>query len=125
MWKEAADSGEILSNIALGDDCAARGGQWPGTFVLPPCPRNAAICRISSTLRRCACVWPRPKRATPAAKKALSLAAEARQGFSIKAREHEPDAEQWLAEADQLIRELTSELPARATAYDMESLQLD
>ena len=25
MWKEAADSGEILSNIALGDDCAARG----------------------------------------------------------------------------------------------------
>ena len=58
-------------------------------------------------------------------KKALALAAEARQGFSIKAREHEPDAEQWLAEADQLIRELTSELPARATAYDMESLQLD
>ena len=56
---------------------------------------------------------------------ALALAAEARQGFSIKAREHEPDAEQWLAEADQLIRELTSELPARATAYDMESLQLD
>ena len=58
-------------------------------------------------------------------KKALALAAEARQGFAIKAREHEPDAEQWLAEADQLIRELTSELPARATAYDMESLQLD
>ena len=25
MWKEAADSGEILSNIALGDDYAARG----------------------------------------------------------------------------------------------------
>lgn len=43
-------------------------------------------------------------------KKALALAAEARQGFAIKAREHEPDAEQWLAEADQLIRELTSEL---------------
>ena len=58
-------------------------------------------------------------------KKALALAAEARQGFAIKTREHEPDAEQWLAEADQLIRELTSELPARATAYDMESLQLD
>ena len=31
---------------------------------------------------------------------------------------------QWLAEADQLIRELTSELPARATAYDMESLDV-
>ena len=26
----------------------------------------------------------------------------------IKAREHEPDAEQWLAEADQLIREPVS-----------------
>ena len=25
MWKEAAESGEVLSMIALGDDCAARG----------------------------------------------------------------------------------------------------
>ena len=47
------------------------------------------------------------------------------EGYTVKAAENEPDAEQWLAEADQLIRELTSELPARATAYDMESLQLD
>ena len=64
--------------------------------------------------RRCACVWPRPRPATPAAKKALALAAEARQGFAIKAREQEPDAAQWLAEAEQLIRELTAEPPARA-----------
>ena len=62
------------------------------------------------------CLRGRDRNALHQPQKALALAAEARQGFAIKAREHEPDAEQWLAEADQLIRELTSELPARATA---------
>ena len=32
-------------------------------------------------------------------KKALALAAEAKQGFALLAREQEPDAAQWLAEA--------------------------
>ena len=69
MWKEAADSGEILSNIALGDDCAAR-ATMAGHFCITAVPApTQPICRISSTLRRCACVWPRPKRATPAAKR--------------------------------------------------------
>ena len=58
-------------------------------------------------------------------KKALALAAEARQGFALLAREQEPDAAQWLAEAEQLIRELTAEPPAQPAAYDMDSLQLD
>ncbi len=104
---------------------ALPGATMAGHFCITAVPApTQPICRISSTLRRCACVAQTETRYT-SRKKALSLAAEARQGFSIKAREHEPDAEQWLAEADQLIRELTSELPARATAYDMESLQLD
>ena len=46
-------------------------------------------------------------------KKALALAAEAKQGFALLAREQEPDAAQWLAEAEQLIRELTARLPFR------------
>lgn len=69
MWKEAADSGEILSNIALGDDCAARGDNGRALCITAVPAPTQPICRISSTLRRCACVWPRPKRATPAAKR--------------------------------------------------------
>lgn len=125
MWKEAADSGEILSNIALGDDCAARGDNGRALLYYRRARANAAhMPDIEYTPQVCLRVAQTETRYT-SRKKALALAAEARQGFSIKAREHEPDAEQWLAEADQLIRELTSELPARATAYDMESLQLD
>ena len=125
MWKEAADSGEILSNIALGDDCAARGDNGRALLYYRRARSNAAhMPDIEYTPQVCLRVAQTETRYT-SRKKALALAAEARQGFAIKAREHEPDAEQWLAEADQLIRELTSELPARATAYDMESLQLD
>ena len=125
MWKEAADSGEILSNIALGDDCAARGDNGRALLYYRRARANAAhMPDIEYTPQVCLRVAQTETRYT-SRKKALALAAEARQGFAIKAREHEPDAEQWLAEADQLIRELTSELPARATAYDMESLQLD
>ena len=56
---------------------------------------------------------------------ALALAAEAKQGFGIRAREHEPDATQWLAETEQLLQKLTAPQPAAPAAYDMESLQLD
>ena len=125
MWKEAADSGEILSNIALGDDCAARGDNGRALLYYRRARANAAhMPDIEYTPQVCLRVAQTETRYT-SRKKALALAAEARQGFAIKAREHEPDAEQWLAEADQLLRELPSELPASATAYDMESLQLD
>lgn len=125
MWKEAADSGEILSHIALGDDCAARGDNGRALlYYRRACANAAHMPDIEYTPQVCLRVAQTETRYT-SRKKALALAAEARQGFAIKAREHEPDAEQWLAEADQLIRELTSEPPARAAAYDMESLQLD
>lgn len=112
MWKEAADSGEILSNIALGDDCAARGDNGRALLYYRRARSNAAhMPDIEYTPQVCLRVAQTETRYT-SRKKALALAAEARQGFAIKAREHEPDAEQWLAEADQLIRELTSERPA-------------
>lgn len=42
MWKEAADSGEILSNIALGDDCAARGDNGRALLYYRRARANAA-----------------------------------------------------------------------------------
>ena len=58
-------------------------------------------------------------------KKALALAAEAKQAFTILQREHEPDADCWLQEAEQLLYELTHEPPTAPAAYNIESLQLD
>ena len=58
-------------------------------------------------------------------KKALALAAEAKQAFTILQREHEPDADRWLQEAEQLLYELTHEPPTAPAAYNIESLQLD
>ena len=40
-------------------------------------------------------------------------------------REHEPDADRWLQEAEQLLYELTHEPPAAPAAYNIESSQLD
>ena len=51
---------------------------------------------------------------------ALVLAAEAKQAFTILQQEHEPDADCWLQEAEQLLYALTHE-----AAYNIESLQLD
>lgn len=48
---------------------ALPGAIMAGHFCITAVPApTQPICRISSTLRRCACVWPRLKRATPAAK---------------------------------------------------------
>ena len=57
--------------------------------------------------------------------KALAQAAEAKQAFTILQREHEPDADRWLQEAEQLLYALTHEPPTAPAAYNIESLQLD
>ena len=124
MWKEAADSGEILSNIALAMT-ALPGATMAGHFCITAVPApTQPICRISSTLAGVPACGP-DRNALHQPQKGAGTGRRSKAGLCHQAREHEPDAEQWLAEADQLIRELTSELPARATAYDMESLQLD
>ena len=72
MWKEAADSGEILSNIALGDDCAARGDNGRALLYYRRARSNAAhMPDIEYTPQVCL-RGPRPKRATPAAKGAVT-----------------------------------------------------
>ena len=123
--KEAAESGEVLSMIALGDDCAARGETGRALIWYRKAREAAArMPDIEYTPQVCLRMAQTETRYT-SRKKALALAAEARQGFALLAREQEPDAAQWLAEAEQLIRELTAEPPAQPAAYDMDSLQLD
>ena len=125
MWKEAAESGDVLSMIALGDDCAARGETGRALIWYRKAREAAAhMPDIEYTPQVCLRIAQTETRYT-SRKKALALAAEARQGFALLAREQEPDAAQWLAEAEQLIRELTAEPPAQPAAYDMDSLQLD
>ena len=125
MWKQAAESGEVLAHIALGDDCAARGDNGKALIWYRRARQNAAhMPDIEYTPQVCLRVAQYETRYT-SRKKALALAAEAKQGFGIRARENEPDAAQWLAETEQLLQELTAPQPAAPAAYDMESLQLD
>ena len=125
MWKQAAKAGDVLSLLALGDDCAA-GGDSGRALIWYRKAREAAahMPDIEYTPQVCLRIAQSETRYT-SRKKALALAAEAQQGFSILARENEPDAGQRLAEAEQLIRELTAPPPAVPAAYDMDSLQLD
>lgn len=124
MWHTAAQHGEVLAMLALGDDCAARGEQGKALLQyrqarqaakqVPDIEYTPRIClRLAQTETRYISV-----------KKAMALAAEAAQGFAIQAREGEPDAAQWLAEAERLLQEL-AEQPGKNTAYNIDSLQLD
>ena len=125
MWRAAAENGEVLSFVALGDDCAAGGDSGKALIWYRKARQNAAhMPDIEYTPQVCLRIAQSETRYT-SRKKALALAAEARQGFSILARENEPDAGQKLAEAEQLIRELTAPPTAVPAAYDMDSLQLD
>lgn len=125
MWKKAAEAGEVLSMIALGDDCAAQGDNGKALIWYRRARQSAAhVPDIEYTPRVCLRMAQTETRYT-SPKKAMALAAEARQGFRLLAQGDDPDAQQWLEEADTLLRELTAPQPARSTAYDMESLQLD
>ena len=125
MWKQAAESGEVLAHIALGDDCAARGDNGKALLWYRRARQNAAaVPDIEYTPRVCLRLAQFETRYT-SRKKALVLAAEAKQAFTILQREHEPDADRWLQEAEQLLYALTHEPPTAPAAYNIESLQLD
>lgn len=125
MWKKAAEAGDVLSMISLGDDCAARNDNGRALIWYRRARQaSARMPDIEYTPQVCLRMAQTETRYT-SRKKALALAAEARQGFAVLARENEPDAQAWLEEADDLLRELTAPQPAPPTAYDMESLQLD
>ena len=125
MWRTAAQAGEVLAMIGLGDDCAARKDGAGKALIYYRRARQAAerMPDIEYTPQVCLRMAQTETRYT-SRKKALALAAEAAQGFAIRAREGEPDARQWLAETQQLITELTTQ-PQPRTAYNIDSLQLD
>lgn len=125
MWRTAADAGDVLAMLALGDDCARRRDGAGKALLYYRRARQTAqrMPDIEYTPQVCLRMAQTETRYI-SRKKALALAAEAAQGFAIKAREGEPDAGQWLEEAQQLMRELT-EQPPQKTAYNIDSLQLD
>ena len=125
VWKAAAESGEPIALLNLGDDCAARGDNGKALLWYRRARQNAAaVPDIEYTPRVCLRLAQFETRYT-SRKKALAQAAEAKQAFTILQREHEPDADCWLQEAEQLLYELTHEPPTAPAAYNIESLQLD
>ena len=125
LWKAAAESGEPIALLNLGDDCAARGDNGKALLWYRRARQNAAaVPDIEYTPRVCLRLAQYETRYT-SRKKALAQAAEAKQAFTILQREHEPDADRWLQEAEQLLYELTHEPPTAPAAYNIESLQLD
>lgn len=125
LWKAAAESGEPIALLNLGDDCAARGDNGKALLWYRRARQNAAaVPDIEYTPRVCLRLAQYETRYT-SRKKALAQAAEAKQAFTILQREHEPDADRWLQEAEQLLYALTHEPPTAPAAYNIESLQLD
>ena len=125
LWKAAAESGEPIALLNLGDDCAARGDNGKALLWYRRARQNAAaVPDIEYTPRVCLRLAQFETRYT-SRKKALAQAAEAKQAFTILQREHEPDADRWLQEAEQLLYALTHEPPTAPAAYNIESLQLD
>ena len=125
LWKAAAESGDPLALLNLGDDCAARGDNGKALLWYRRARQSAAaVPDIEYTPRICLRLAQYETRYT-SRKKALAQAAEAKQAFTILQREHEPDADHWLQEAEQLLYELTHEPPTAPAAYNIESLQLD
>ena len=125
LWKAAAENGEPIALLNLGDDCAARGDNGKALLWYRRARQNAAaVPDIEYTPRVCLRLAQFETRYT-SRKKALAQAAEAKQAFTILQREHEPDADRWLQEAEQLLYALTHEPPTAPAAYNIESLQLD
>lgn len=124
MWKTAAESGDPLAYVALGDVC--REEQDAGA-ALRMYRRAQQSARQMPDIQHTPYILLRMAQAETryiSVKKALRMAVEAQHGFAILQREGEPDADEWLRQARQLIRELTEQPPQR-TAYNIESLQMD
>ncbi len=83
MWKAAAESGEPIALLNLGDDCAARGDNGKALLWYRRARQNAAaVPDIEYTPRVCLRLAQSETRYT-SRKKALAQAAEAKQGFTI------------------------------------------
>ena len=107
MWKKAAEAGDVLAMIALGDDCMAS-GKGPGAALryyrqaqtaARPTPDIAYMPQVRLRMAQYETQYlSRPR--------ALAEMAEAKQGFKIQLGEGDPAAEQWLQETEDAIRGL-------------------
>lgn len=124
MWRTAAESGDPLAYLALGDHAHQLGDEGAALMQYRRAQKCAAqtpdiqhtpfiLLRIAQSETRYVSV-----------KKALALTVEAMRGLTILAREDDPDALARLPEARRLLRELT-EQPAQRTAYNIDSLQME
>ena len=83
MWKAAAESGEPIALLDLGDDCAARGDNGKALLWYRRARQNAAaVPDIEYTPRVCLRLAQYETRYT-SRKEALAQAAEAKQAFTI------------------------------------------
>ena len=107
LWKKAAEAGDVLALVALGDDCR-NSGKDRGAALLYYRKAQSAAARtpdISYTpqirLRIAQC---ETKFVSKAA--AIAQLAEARQGFQIRLREGDADAKPWLDETEAELQSL-------------------
>ena len=85
LWKAAAESGETIALLNLGDDCAARGDNGKALLWYRRARQNAAaVPDIEYTPRVCLRLAQYETRYT-SRKKALALAAEAKQALPFAA----------------------------------------
>ena len=114
LWKRAAKEGDVLAMLALGDDCAASGGESAAALQYYRRARNASVGtpdiaytpQIELRLAQYETQY-------ISRKKALLQLAEAVQGLRILRDEGEPDAAALLAEAEALTAALLADTPAR------------
>ena len=107
MWKRAAEAGDVLAMIALGDDCMVS-EKGPGAALkyyrqaqtaARPTPDIAYMPQVLLRIAQYETQFLSKPRA-------LAQMAEARQGFKIRLAEGDPAAEQWLQEAEGAIHKL-------------------
>ena len=110
MWKKAAQAGEVQAMIALGDDCAASGGEMAETLQYYRRAQSAAreVPDIAYTPQVCLRLAQYETQYL-SRKKALLQVAEAVQGFRILQAEGETDAAAWLREAELLTDQLLAD----------------
>lgn len=125
LWKQAADAGDVLSMIALGDRYLESAPEDPGRALLMyRRAQELAADQADLETRPLLCLRLAQHEARyTSVREALLLLAEARQGFEVRSRAGDESAAPLLAEAEALTAELTAR-PAPQTAYHTEPSQM-
>ena len=128
LWRQAAQAGDVLAQLALGDRCAegrdGRPGDTGAALLAYRKAQTMALQQPDIEYQPLLCLRMAQYEARyTSPREALALAAEAKQGFAVRLRAGDKEAEKHLAETDELIRVLSEE-PAPKAAYETEALQM-